>query len=135
MIFYPPPLKRQRRIVYKPKRARPAPTALTLVSVAYDYDAVPPTVTLNFDRAIDAAGVGVGTIHLLDGTVLQQELYNDGAHEQPTATSVRVALESAGQWVDVVQLLTAEPGNGIVAASDGRPWAGVTDLGLPFPPA
>ncbi|MDB5321549.1 MAG: hypothetical protein JWN40_3180 [Phycisphaerales bacterium] len=129
-----PLIYRRRAGVAKPRKAPPAPppVALTLVSAAYDQDA--GTVTLAFDRAIDAAGFQGAQIALADG-VFSGGTY-EGAVGAPTIvnpTTISIALEEIGPAPLPSVTLSATALTGIVAVDDGGTWAGATNLVLPFP--
>jgi hypothetical protein len=84
----------------------------------------PAYVTLTFDRAVSITGVHPAAISVNDGE------FADATLVSPTTVRVTLELDSdAGPGVT----LTASPDNGIVAADDGAAWAGVSDVGLPFP--
>ena len=55
-----------------------------------------------------------------------------GAPTLTTPATVRVETTLVGRVSVPNTFLTAGPTNGIVAANDGRPWAGVTDQVVPF---
>jgi hypothetical protein len=48
-------------------------------------------------------------------------------------TTVKVWLIDIGEFTGGGVLLSATGATGIVADDDGGTWAGVTDLGLPYP--
>jgi hypothetical protein len=127
-----PLIYRRRAGALKPRKAPPAPpVALTLVSAAYDQDA--GTVTLAFDRAIDAAGFQGAEIALADGVFSGGTF--EGAAGAPTLvnpTTISIALEEIGPAPLPSVTLSATALTGIVAVDDGGTWAGVSDLALPF---
>jgi hypothetical protein len=128
MLIIPNPTRRrppEHRV-----KAKPPPAALTLVAVTY----VPyESVTLTFDRAIDAAGLDAGQVTVNDYSQSGFVLVGTGVASTPTPQSVVVALATTVSATDPVDSLTASAATGIVAADDGGTWAGVTQLPLPFP--
>lgn len=108
----------------------PVPTGLTLVSATYDSDT--QTLRLVFDRPINAGGIVYEAFLVVDAQFLNQYLIPVD-YSQFTANSVDLPLgptepaSGSGVHVNVTE------GNGIVAAADSEPWAGATNLSLPFP--
>src|SRR3954466_6213555 len=127
MILIPNPTRRrppEHRVKAKP------PAALTLVAVAFD--AVGHRVDLTFDRPVSIAA--------MDATKVVVDDSDDGLRFRgsgtPTLLSpavVRVTLTVLGAIEAPVTLLTAAAPTGVVADDNAAPWAGVTDLVLPFP--
>jgi hypothetical protein len=90
-------------------------------------------VTLAFDQAIDIAGL-VGSAIVVNAPIVTEWEYvatGPAVLEDPSTVRISV-VELAPASGDVV-LLTAEADNGIVAAIGGAPWAGVSEVGLPYP--
>src|SRR4051812_26572750 len=110
----------------------PPVEALTLVAATYNH-VVEPVVILTFDRAIDIAGMDGSLIVVDDADDLGLLFRGNGGWTLDSPTTVRVVLLADGDATGVGTTLTAGAGNHIVAAGDGAEWAGVADLGLPFP--
>ena len=123
------PFRKRRRRVRRKPAAIVAP--LTLVSAAYD--AGGPAVTLTFDRAVDVSAFSGGDVLVDDATFNGMRYTGEVAEVEGPPTVVRVLLTDVGDDLGAGVTLTATAGNGIVAAGDGAAWAGVTDLGLPWP--
>lgn len=116
------------------KRRRPIETAppvapLTLVSATF---VVGTGMTLNFDRAIDIAGLMTDSFLVNDGAGSHLSLIGFGTPELLSATTVRIGTISMSPYGGSTTTLNADPANGIVALGDGAPWEGVYDLELPF---
>lgn len=119
---------------YKPLKRRDAeapPAALTLVSASYDTDEF--SVTLAFDRAVDAAGLDASAISVDDGVYAAGSFVGSGPATIVNPTTIKVFLEEIGGPTVPDVELTATAGTGIVAVDDGGTWAGVTNVVLPFP--
>jgi hypothetical protein len=113
-----------------PAQAAAPPGVLTLVSAAYNSDAL--FVDLHFDRAINIGGVDVTQFELDDQTFYVAHFVGSGK-VLVNPTTLRISLEWAGDNEGADVTLTASALNGIVASGDGAMWAGVTDLVLPYP--
>jgi len=117
-----------------PKKANstapPGPTPLTLVSAIYDPDAL--TLLLTFDRPINAAGIIYETVLVVDAQFQHQYLIPSDWFG-PDASSVEFLLGATEVASGSGVHLNIAEGNGIVAAADGQPWPGCTNLLLPFP--
>ena len=101
--------------------------------VAAGFDDVGLTLTLTFDRAVDASGL-VGNVVVVDdaaGTGVQYAAIEPATVLSPTAIEVAMTEVQAATGTGV--RLTAGPTNGIVAAAGGAAWAGAAALELPFP--
>ena len=106
------------------------PVALTLVAASYI--ATPAQkVRLEFDRAIDAAG--------LDGAEIVVDVAADSAKYRATGTvtivdaeTIEIGLESMEFFIGEGVHLTASAETGIVAVDDSGTWAGVDFIELPF---
>ena len=96
------------------------------------YDDVAVVLTLVFDEAVDITNL-TGADIFVDDPVSGNLFDGSGGVNQPTATTLEVILVPVGTPVGSVVTMTALSSNGLVAVSDGEPWAGVTDLELPFP--
>jgi hypothetical protein len=111
--------------------AQAPPVALTLVSASYDTDEF--SVTLAFDRAVDATGLDASAITLQDGEFAVGSFVGSGPATVVNPTTIKVFLEEiGGPTVNDVEL-SATALTGIVAVDDGGTWGGVTGLVLPFP--
>ncbi|MDQ3440502.1 MAG: hypothetical protein M3478_09155 [Planctomycetota bacterium] len=108
------------------------PAALVLVAATFTAGD-PSSLTLTFDRAID--------IDALDGSVV---LVRDGAQTEILWDATGGAVLTGPATMEITltpvegdsapgTVLTAGPGNGIVAVDDGGTWGGVSELALPFP--
>ena len=126
----PPKLRKNDRPARRKATIAPPATPPTLVSAAYDEG---NSVTLTFDRAVDVAGVVGSAIRVNDGGgEVDATLNATGAVAVLSPTSVRLGLVHAGPPTGPGMTMTATAGNGIVAVNGGAPWAGVTELTLPF---
>ena len=115
------------------KRRQPLgtpPAPLTLVAAEYE-DA--SSLTLTFDRAVDVSAAIVDFLAVKDGTINERLYLGAGTPLVISPTTCRVELIDVDPFAGAGITLTADEGNGIVAADDGAEWAGVTDLALPFP--
>jgi hypothetical protein len=123
-----PPRRRRRRM-----KQSAAPAGLVLVEAIYDLAGpMAPCVTLRFDRAIDSDGADPAVFLVNDG--VEMHLLWRGYVVMPIdAAAVAIGLEPIGAAGGAEQTLTAGAGNGIVAVEDGGTWAGVEELGLPYP--
>jgi hypothetical protein len=107
------------------------PAALTLVSATYDTDEF--SVTLAFDRAVDASGLDAAAVTVDDGVYAAGSFVGSGPATVVNATTIKVFLEEiGGPSVPDVEL-SATAATGMVAVDDGGTWPGVTALVLPFP--
>jgi hypothetical protein len=132
MLIVPPIPFRRRR---KPAMAQEAPppvagpvlTAALLVS--------PEVLRLTFDRAIDIGGFDASQIdvQLPQQPGFDYEWIGVGVAGRPAPQTLDVNLQKFGPPSGTQDRLTASATTGIVAADDGAPWAGVTDLPLPWP--
>ena len=106
--------------------------ALTLVAASYETGA---SVTLVFDRAVDAAGLDAGQVMVNDLAEPPGVQYvGTGLVAQPDPQSVQIGLSPSGGEPTVPGVtLTASPLTGIVAVDDGGTWGGVFGMTLPFP--
>ena len=108
----------------------PTPTALALVSATY---ASGTSLTLVFDRAVDAAGMDGNVIAVNDqpGTGLRYTAI--GAVSRPDPLTVVVGLVETGTPASADVTLDATPDTDIVAVDDGGTWPGGYSILLPFP--
>ena len=123
-----PPFRRRRG---RPTRRPPGAGALTLVAaVIVDDDG--PGVRLDFDRPIDVSGLDASQVTVQDTGGTGVAYVGTGAVDTPAPNAVVVGLAETGVAAGPTRM-TATAATGIVAVDDGGTWAGVTDLGLPFP--
>jgi hypothetical protein len=131
MLVIPPAPYRKRR--GKDRRiAAPSPPVgpLTLVACAYE----PATfVELTFDRPIDIAGLDGSVIVIDDGSMSGFRYAATLAATLTAPAVVRIELDGIEEFAGPDVRLTAGAANGIVAVGDGAAWAGVTNVGIPFP--
>jgi hypothetical protein len=106
----------------------PAPAALTLMSATYLSGS---SVTLTFNQPIDTSALEPGDFVVSDGSGTGYIWVGRGG-TQPSANVVVIELELFESASAGPVLLTVNGSNGIVAASDDEPWAGVVDLPLPY---
>jgi hypothetical protein len=112
--------------------SKAAAARLTLAAATYDPTAM--TLTLQFDRAVNVDGLDGTKVAVMDGTTQLIELNCTGTVTRLDPKTVRFGLVNFGDYTDPPGVwLNADVGNGIVAADDGAAWAGVSDVGLPFP--
>jgi hypothetical protein len=119
---------------YMPPKGRTAeapPLALTLVSASYDSDDF--SVTLAFDRAVDASGLDAAAVTVDDGEFAAGRFVGSGPATVINPTTIKVFLEEVGGPTVPDVELSATAARGIVGVDDGGTWAGVTGLVLPFP--
>jgi hypothetical protein len=119
------PYLRRRR----PAKVETSVSPLTLVSASYESTV---SVTLTFDRAIDVAGVDGAAITVADGSTGFRYAGTGGAIPL-SANVVELLLEGVEEIPLGEITMTATAANGIVALDDDVAWAGVVELGLPFP--
>lgn len=110
--------------------APPVPTGLTLIEATYDSDT--QVLRLVFDRPINAGGIIFEAFLVADAQFLSRYLMPvDYSSFQPNSVDLPLGIIEpvGGSGVH----LNVSEGNGIVAAADSEPWAGATNLSLPFP--
>ena len=117
---------RQRRVT----SAVAPPVNLTLIAASY---ATGTSVTLVFDRPIDIDAIDGSQITVIDAISTHTTFKATGTVTIVSPTTVRLGLRATGSATGAGTRLTATASNGIVAQNDGGPWAGATELGLPFP--
>ena len=134
MIKIAPPLEFPRRRT-RPKRqfGPPPATSLTLVAASFQYVGPGGALTLVFDRAIDITSFMPGAITLQDPSGSGFGFVGTGVVDAPDAQTVVVEMGSTGTAEGTLDVVTATAGTGIVAVDDEATWAGVTNLGLPYP--
>ena len=108
-------------------------TQLVLTAAAFNYVGPGGALTLVFDRAIDLAAFVPAAITVQDPSGSGLGFAGTGVVDTPNPLTVVVEMGSTGTATGTLDVVTATAGTGIVAVDDGAPWAGVTDLGLPFP--
>jgi hypothetical protein len=91
-----------------------------------------PSLTLVFDRPVDVSAIDVALFRV-DDAVLTSSYVGYAAPIVVSPTTVQILLNGIGDYDGPGVILTAAPGNGIVAAGGGPAWAGAVDLELPFP--
>ncbi|CAN5714137.1 hypothetical protein BH09PLA1_BH09PLA1_36400 [soil metagenome] len=109
----------------------PPPAALTLVAASYDPD-TGPTLTLVFDRAINFDNFDGDQIIVNDNESLQLRFRAAGEFTVSPANTIAIQLQELGEPQGTGDTLDASADTGLVAADDGAPWAGASDLELPF---
>ena len=100
--------------------------------VAATYDAATPAVTLTFDRAVDAGGIVPTTVSVFDGN-LSALVRNTAEVEVVSPETVTLVCIVDGEFTGEGVTMSASGATGIVSALGGEPWAGCSDVGLPFP--
>lgn len=110
-------------------------TALTLLSAIYipDDGSLQATLTLGFNRPIDASGYLNEAIVVRDGVSRLRVLIPNAALIMIDPQTVFFILDELDATPAGDVILNAGADNGIMAADDGSPWVGVSDLMLPFP--
>jgi hypothetical protein len=119
---------------YKPLKRHDAEApaaALTLVSASYDIET--ESVTLAFDRAVDASAYDPAAITVQDGLYAGGLFVGSGPASVINPTTIQVFLEQIGSPTVSDVELSATALTGIVATDDGGTWGGVAGLVLPFP--
>ncbi len=116
------------------QRKKPVPpppgAALTLVAGSYDSDAL--TLDIQFDRAVNAAGMQFAQMTLQDGIYNHLDYVpNSVANTGPS--SLRFTLYPTGPTEAGIVNLLATALTGIVAINDGGIWPGTDGLELPWP--
>lgn len=131
MLLPATPQFRKRRSPRKASAtAPPIPSGLTLLSASFDAETF--LLRLVFDRAIDATGLIFEAFLVADAQTLYQYLVpNDISVPNPTTVELIMGETEPLVGGSGVHLNVSE-GNGIVAAADGEPWLGCSNLALPF---
>ena len=133
MLVIPPSEFRKHRRPRKQRASAPTPTALNLVVAVLESFDDDPRVRLTFDRAIDLAGFDPSHVRVDDPTNSGSAFVGTGVDDVPDAQSVVVGLVFDGPAEGSQTVLNATAETGIVAADDGTPWGGASELPLPFP--
>ncbi|HYE17039.1 MAG TPA: hypothetical protein VEA69_01225 [Tepidisphaeraceae bacterium] len=127
-----PPRQRKRRVVAPPT---PPPPVAPPVLVSASFDPGTLTLSLAFDRAVDASALVPGALVVADGPG-GLAYAGAGAATVVSAVAIAVPMAAGGAAGGASVLLTASAASGIVSlggsVGNGE-WAGVTDLSLPFP--
>jgi hypothetical protein len=124
-----PPRHRKRKAIGP---ATP-PAALTLLEAQFTFVGPGATLRLEFGRAIDIAGFDPAQLTVQDPTGTGWAYGGTGVVDTPDAQTVVVEMAQTVEAIGTLDTLTATPANGIVAVDDAAAWAGVSNLGLPFP--
>jgi hypothetical protein len=102
-----------------------------LVDGGFSADPDKPALTVDFDREVSVAGFVPASLIVNDpgsGT-----LYRATSAGVFGGITVVFSVEAIGSSSGSQTWMSASAGNGIVSSDDGTPWAGVSELGLPFP--
>ena len=124
------PTKRRTRRVRRPDRAATPTPTLTLTAASYQSGT---SVTLTFDRAVDADGLNGTQIVVSDVSGTGDRYVATGTKIQLDPQTLMLGLVVSGSPTQQGVVMNATADTGIVAADDGGTWAGVTNLPLPFP--
>ena len=135
MIKIPPPKEFPRRRPRPRAQFGPPPVApLTLVEAEFDNGGAPlPFARLRFDRAIDIDSIDVEQVTVDDGLGSGLRYRGTGTATLVDAQTVRIDMADYDLWFVPTVTLSATNATGIVATDDGAAWAGVSNVGLPFP--
>src|SRR5689334_8286041 len=142
MLLFPPEKfqpRKPRRVreaeIVVPETPTPPPPVEPPVLVAAAFDAGTLTLSLTFDRAVDASALVPGEIVVADGP--GDDVYADAGAAVPVSPvqiAVPMMQTAAVGGPDVRLTVGAASGvitdGGTIPASE---WAGVSDLLLPFP--
>jgi hypothetical protein len=131
-MLYPGVIPAKRRVGRRRRHvvpSSPTPAGLTLVSVAYEQANY---VELMFNEPIDIDDINGEAFRVFDANV-GFEYTGTGLIELMTPATVRLGLVGVGDWFETGVWLDVSGDNGITSADDEQPWAGVTDLAIPFP--
>lgn len=124
MLIIPPAQFRRRR-----GRVKHQPAVLVLTQA--DYISATLQIVLAFDRPVNTAGLNGVQIRLDDEPNGHWYLATGGVIPLGSST-IELSLVLGGSTSGSATLLNVGAANGIVAASDGGAWLGVTNLVLPF---
>jgi hypothetical protein len=129
MLIVPPAKYRRQRGRVK-ERQPMGPVPLVLVSASYDSGG--GFVVLQFERPIDVSGLNGSLVQLNDPA---SDLLFAGTNGTVMldASTVQIGLSMIEDADEPGVVLNVLAGNGIVVVDDGTAWAGVSELGLPFP--
>ena len=128
MLIIPPPKNYRPRRRPAKKRVRVVSPTPVLVKVWYE---TALNVTMEFDRDVDVTNFDSTTVRINDAD------YGDLFEGKPfigvlAPNRIQVSIQQLGMATGSGVRLTVPEGNGLVAASDGAAWAGVTDVVIPF---
>ena len=104
-----------------------------LAAAAFAFVGPGGALTLAFDRAIDLAGFDPSQITVQDPNNTGFAYAGTGVVDTPDPQTVVVEMGQTGSSIGALDVMSATGATGIVAIDDGAAWAGVTDLGLPWP--
>ena len=122
---------RQRKLG-KGKRLPPAPPPFPHAPVLASAQFVLGfAVDFSFDRGLNVAGI-VPAAFILDDNTGGNRLRGT-ACTNAILNSFRMEMETIGPAQGSGTTLNVSAANGLVAQADGSPWAGVTNLELPYP--
>jgi hypothetical protein len=117
----------------KPKLPVAAPVVgPVLVQAIYPVEDVVGAIDLVFDRAISIEGLDGTQIIVKDG-LISGMINNVAFGELRDPQTVRLFLQGLEDYSLPNQLLDATGDNGIASVDTGDAWAGVSELGLPWP--
>ena len=122
--------KRRGRAKSRPATAPPI-VAPTLIGAVYEWEEA--RVTLTFDRPVNVDGFDPLLLLVSDADEQGVRYEGSGVVTLTEQVVVRIGLAEIGASIGPGVTLTANAGAGIIAADNGAAWAGVTNLGLPFP--
>src|SRR5688572_10327382 len=123
------PRHRRRQEVSSP----PGPAALTLLEAEFTYVGPGATLRLAFDRAIDLSAFDPSQITVQDPLGTGFAFAGTGVVDTPDPQTVVVEMGQTVEAPGSSEVMSATGATGIVAIDDGAAWAGVTNLGLPYP--
>ena len=128
-MFPPPFIAAPARDFSKRKRMIAASATLQLISATYE--ANDRTVTLTFNQDINTDNMTLSAFVVTDAEY-QNEVLEGVTTTGLTANSVTIEMEMIGTTGGGGVSLTVDIGNGIVPATGGDEWTGVSGLALPF---
>jgi hypothetical protein len=133
MLLRAGPLIFRKRSSYRGKRgAAPTPPPVALTLVAAVYDSGNEWVRLSFNQPIDTSQLVVAAVYVDDGSIMSS-LFRGMSMQVIDPATVQIDLEPIDPATGPFTTLSVAANNGIVAISGGDPWAGVNELGLPYP--
>lgn len=114
------------------ERHVPAPPVLPLALVSATYDPDFSSVTLTFNQDINTDAMVINSIMVVDAQ-FQGLVLRAFTTTGLTANSVTVEMEFVETATGSGVTMTVDAGNGIVPASGGDEWPGLSAVALPFP--